>query len=56
MGRLITAIRDDVAAVAGVRVGTIAETIPSACVAATKFTAPANVWLGIAGMETEWVE
>ena len=43
-----TATGDDAASVAKVRVGPIAETIPLACAAA-------NVRLGIAGAETEWV-
>ena len=43
-----TATGDDVALVAKVRIGPIAETIPLACAAA-------NAWLGIAGVATEWV-
>ena len=42
-------------AVAKVQAGLIAETILSACAAASKFTAPANVWLGIARTEMERV-
>ena len=45
---------DDVAAVAWTEVCTIVEMIPSACVAASEFSAPANAWLGITGTETEW--
>ena len=46
---------DNVAAVAKVRVGSIAEMIPPECAAASEFVAPANARLGIARMETEWV-
>ena len=46
---------DNVAAVAKVRVGPIAEMIPSECAAASEFAAAANAQLGIARAETEWV-
>ena len=46
---------DNVAAVAKVRVGSIAEMIPPECAAASEFAAPANARLGIAGTETERV-
>ena len=46
---------DNVAAVAKVRVGPIAEMIPSECAAASEFAAPANACFGIAGMEMERV-
>ena len=45
----------DVAAVAKVRVGPIAEMLLSACAVASEFAAPTNVQLGIAGLETERV-
>ena len=47
---------DDVAAVVGAQVGTIVETILSACAAVSKFSALANVQLGIFGMGMETVE
>ena len=50
-----TATKVDVAAVVRLRVGPIAEMIPLACAAVSKFAAPANAWLGITGMETEQV-
>ena len=50
-----TATRGDVAVVAKVRVGMIAEMILSACVVASEFMAPANARLGIARTETERV-
>ena len=46
---------DNVAAVAKVRVGSIAEMIPPECAVASEFTAATNVRLGSAGMETERV-
>ena len=48
--------RDDAAVVAGVEVRTIVERIPSVCVAASKFLAPANVQLGIVRTGTEMLE
>ena len=48
--------RDDAVVVVGVQVGTIAEMIPSACAAVSKFSVPANAWLGITRTETEQVE
>ena len=50
-----TATEVDAAAVARLRVGPIVETIPLACVVASKFAAPTNVQLRIAGTETERV-
>ena len=50
-----TATGDDAASVAKIRVGPIAEMIPSACSAASEFVAVANVRLGITRVETEWV-
>ena len=50
-----TATGDDAVAVAKARVGLIAEMILSACVAVSEFVAPTNVWLRIAGTETERV-
>ena len=50
-----TVTGDNVAAVAKVRVGSIAEMIPSACVVASKSVAPANPQLGIGGTEMEQV-
>ena len=50
-----TTTGDGAMAVVGVRVGLIAEMILSACAVASEFSALVNVWLGIAGMETEWV-
>ena len=50
-----TDTRDDVGAAARVEVCMIAERILSACAVVRKFLAPANAWLGIARMETEWV-
>ena len=47
--------KDNVAAVAKVRVGSIAEMIPPECAAASEFAAAANAGLGSAGMETERV-
>ena len=46
---------DNVAAVAKVRVGSIAEMIPPECAAASEFAAPANAHLGIARTEMERV-
>ena len=46
---------DNVAVVAKVRVGSIAEMIPPECAAASEFTAPTNVRLRIARMEMEQV-
>ena len=50
-----TATEDNVAVVAKVRVGPIAEMIPPECAAASEFAAPANAWLRITRPETEWV-
>ena len=50
-----TVMGDNVAMVARVRVGPIAEMIPPECAAASEFTVPANARLGIARTETERV-
>ena len=50
-----TATGDEAVVVAKVRGGTIAEMILSACMGASKFAAPTNARLRIAGMEMEWV-
>ena len=50
-----TATGDEAAVVAKVRVGPIAEMIPSACVVASKSVVPANPQLGIGGTEMERV-
>ena len=50
-----TVTRDNVAVVAKVLVGPIAEMIPPECVAASEFVAPANARLRIAGPEMERV-
>ena len=44
---------ENVAAVAKVRAGSIAEMIPPECAVASEFAAAANARLGIAGAETE---
>ena len=50
-----TTTGDDAASVAKVRVGLIAEMIPSACAVVSEFAALTNARLRIAGVETEWV-
>ena len=50
-----TATGDEPAAVAKVRVGPIAEMIPSACAAVSESAVPTNARLRIGGMETERV-
>ena len=50
-----TAIEDDAVAVAKVRVGPIAEMVPSAWAAVSDFVAPANARHRIGRMETERV-
>ena len=48
-----TDTRDDAVVAARVEVCMIVERIPSVCVTASEFLAPADVWLGIARMEME---